>query len=78
MPRVYNDSLSGINYRHLIDSLIRKPGAFANYRYQPAMFPRLCFKRTHDLLLKKVPATADKQYLKLHIQLKNKLFQQMY
>jgi len=65
MPRVYDDSLSGINYRHLIDSLLRKPGAFANYRYQPAMFPRLCFKRAYDLLLKKVPATADKQYLKL-------------
>jgi hypothetical protein len=65
MPRVYDDSFAGINYRHLIDSLIRKPGAFANYRYQPALFPRLCFKKAYDLLQRKLPITADKHYLKL-------------
>ena len=65
MPRVQDGSLSGINYRHLIDSLIRKPGAFANYCYQPAMFPRLCFRKAYDMLRNKRPARADKEYLKL-------------
>lgn len=65
MPRSYGDKLKGINYRHVIDSLLRKPGAFANYRYQGAMFPRLCFRQAYDALLIKRPGTADKQYLKL-------------
>ena len=52
-------------YRHLIDSLVRKPGAFANYRYQSAFFPRLCFRQAYDVLKKDRPATADKCYLEL-------------
>jgi hypothetical protein len=65
MPRVSADSLAGINYRHLIDGLIRKPSAFANYQYHEAMFPRLCFRKAYDALRSKVPLHADKQYLKL-------------
>ena len=48
MPRVSVKSLAGINYRHIIDSLIRKPGAFANYQYHEALFPRLCFRKAYD------------------------------
>jgi len=65
MPRVHDDSFAGINYRHLIDSLIRKPAAFANYYYQPALFPRLCFRQAYDELRKRSPANADKYYLKI-------------
>lgn len=65
IPKVQNQPLSGINYRHLIDSLVRKPGAFANYRYQEAFFPRLCFRRAYDVLRETRPANADKFYLKL-------------
>lgn len=65
MPRAYTQSLSGINYRHIIDSLVRKPGAFANYCYQAALFPRLCFRQAYDALRERRPANADKYYLKL-------------
>lgn len=65
MPRVYNETHLGINYRHLIDGLVRKPGAFANYRYQEAFFPRLCFRQAYDALRQRCPATADKCYLKV-------------
>jgi hypothetical protein len=65
MPRAHNQPLAGINYRHIIDSLIRKPGAFANYQYHEAMFPRLCFRRAYDALREAIPANADKNYLKI-------------
>jgi hypothetical protein len=65
MPRVSVNSLAGINYRHLIDGLIRKPSAFANYQYHEALFPRLCFRKAYDALRDRMPANADSQYLKL-------------
>jgi transposase len=65
MPRNYSDDIDGINYRHIIDGLVRKPGAFANYKYQEALFPRLCFRKAYDSLYDARPATADKTYLKL-------------
>ncbi len=65
MPRIYVDTLAGINYRHIIDSLVRKPGAFAHYRYRSALFPRLCFRQAYDALRTQKPAHADKYYLKL-------------
>lgn len=39
-----------INYRHLIWSLVRKPGAFARYRYREDLFPSLVFRRAYDAL----------------------------
>ncbi len=65
MPRVSSKSLDGINYRHIIDSLVRKPAAFANYQYHEALFPRLCFRKAYDALRDNMPANADKNYLKL-------------
>src|SRR6266568_1108980 len=65
MPRVNTRSLAGINYRHIIDSLVRKPAAFANYQYMEALFPRLCFRKAYDALRGGTPANADKQYLKI-------------
>jgi len=65
MPRLHSHSLAGINYRHIIDSLVRKPGAFANYQYHEALFPRLCFRVAYDRLQDRMPANADRQYLKL-------------
>jgi len=65
MPRNYGDGLEGINYRHLIDALVRKPSAFANYRYQGAFFPRSSFRKAYDELCDKRPASADRIYLKI-------------
>jgi hypothetical protein len=54
-----------INYRHVIDWLVRKPGAFAAYRYHDAMFPSSRFRRAYDTLLTKDPARAAGDYLRI-------------
>ncbi|MBI3652084.1 MAG: IS21 family transposase [Acidobacteria bacterium] len=54
-----------INYRHIIHSLVRKPGAFAHYRYQSDLLPRLLFRVAYDCLRENYPATAERQYLKI-------------
>jgi len=46
MERLRGTGQQRINYRHVIHSLIRKPAAFAHYRYQPILFPRLLFRLT--------------------------------
>jgi hypothetical protein len=53
-----------INYRHVIWSLVRKPGAFERYRYREDLFPSLAFRRAYDALSKGLPQRrADIQYL---------------
>ena len=54
-----------INYRHIIDWLVRKPGAFANYRYREELFPSHRFRMAYDLLRRSRPHRADKDYLRL-------------
>ncbi len=48
MPRLLGRSQQHINYRHLVESLLRKPGGFRHYRYQPALFPQLVFRQCWD------------------------------
>ena len=55
LPRLRGRNQHEINYRHVIDWLVRKPGAFAGYRYQDAMFPTSRFRRTYDALLERSP-----------------------
>lgn len=55
-----------INYRHIIWSLIRKPGAFARYRYREDLFPSLTFRRAYDLLHEQQPdVRGDLEYLRI-------------
>lgn len=65
MPRVYKGQTPIINYRHIIDSLVRKPAAFKHYKYREALFPRHCFRKAYDALITKLPGLADKYYIKL-------------
>lgn len=39
-----------INYRHVIWSLVQKPGAFARYRYREDLFPSVIFRRAYDAI----------------------------
>ena len=55
----------GIDYRHIIDSLVRKPGAFFNYRYRQCLFPQTIFRKTYDKLIKLYPNAGHKIYLKI-------------
>lgn len=65
MPRLRGRNQTSINYRHIIRSLVRKPGAFASYRYREQMFPTLTFRRAYDHLVLTKPANADKEYLRI-------------
>lgn len=54
-----------VNYRHIISSLVRKPGAFERYRYREDLFPSLIFRRTYDALCDALPSRkADAEYLR--------------
>jgi len=50
MPRLAGHGKHAINYRHVIDSLVRKPGAFENYQYRGDMFPSSHFRIAYDEL----------------------------
>ncbi len=54
-----------INYRHVIDWLVRKPGAMAQYRYRDALFPTGRFRQTYDRLKHKDPVRGHKEYLQI-------------
>jgi len=55
-----------INYRHIIDWLVRKPGAFENYVYREEMFPTTRFRIAYDSLKSRYSVSASsKEYLKI-------------
>lgn len=54
-----------IDYRHVIWSLVRKPGAFARYRYREALFPTLTFRRAYDDLVERLGSSADLEYVRI-------------
>ena len=67
MPRLRGDKPARIDYRHVIWSLVRKPGAFARYRYREELFPSLIFRRAYDALRKRTER-ADVEYVRvLHL-----------
>ena len=47
-----------IDYRHIIHSLRRKPGALLNLTYRDQLFPRTAYRRAWDALLAALPAQA--------------------
>jgi hypothetical protein len=65
VPRLRGRNKHSINYRHVIDWLVRKPGAFAAYRYQDALFPTGRFRRAYDALREQSPGRAAKDYLRI-------------
>ena len=54
-----------INYRHIIDWLVRKPGAFERYLYREALFPSSRFRMAYDLLEARHPGRGHKEYLRI-------------
>ncbi|MBT6227692.1 MAG: IS21 family transposase [Candidatus Scalindua sp.] len=65
IPRLKGEYKHAIEYRHVIDWLVRKPGAFENYRYHADLFPTSRFRMAYDYLKKNNSARADKEYLKI-------------
>jgi hypothetical protein len=65
MPRLRGEADHRIDYRHIIGSLVRKPGAFARYRYREELFPSLTFRQAYDALGDTHGERADVEYVRL-------------
>jgi hypothetical protein len=66
LPRLIGEKQHHVNYRHVIDSLIRKPGGFRDYRYRDDLFPSLVFRRAWERLNQwQSPRKADITYLRI-------------
>jgi hypothetical protein len=66
LPRLRGENGHYINYRHIIDWLVRKPGAFENYLYKDDLFPTSQFRMAYDLLRSRYGSKqASKHYLKI-------------
>ncbi len=65
LPRLRGRSKHRVDYRHIIEWLIWKPGAFENYRYQEDLFPTSRFRMAYDALQESAPARAVKEYLQI-------------
>jgi len=63
MPRLRGEGQHRIQYRHIIDWLVRKPGAFDHYRYREELFPTHRFRMAYDWLRGRHPSRAAKEYL---------------
>jgi hypothetical protein len=62
-PRLRGRNKHQINYRHIIDWLVRKPGAFENYVYREELFPTSRFRMAYDALRESQPQRGHKEYL---------------
>jgi hypothetical protein len=65
MPRLRGEGKHRIQYKHIIDWLVRKPGAFDNYRYREELFPTHRFRMAYDWLRGRHPSRAAKEYLEI-------------
>ena len=66
LPRLRGENGHYINYRHIIDWLVRKPGAFENYLYKDDLFPTSQFRVAYDLLRSRYGSRqANKHYLRI-------------
>lgn len=51
LPRVRGDRGALVDFRHVITPLLRKPGAFLNYRHREALYPSPVFRTAYDRLV---------------------------
>lgn len=66
LPRLRGEGKHRIDYRHIIEWLVRKPGAFENYRYREELFPSSRFRMAYDHLREeRGRATGRREYLKI-------------
>jgi hypothetical protein len=66
LPRLRGRSKHRVDYRHIIDWLVRKPGAFENYRYRSDLFPSSWFRLAYDALREEHgPKRGAQEYLAL-------------
>lgn len=63
IPRLRGSGQRHLQYRHIIEWLRRKPGAFERYRYLSDLFPSSRFRMADDALKATSPGRAHKIYL---------------
>jgi transposase len=63
MPRLRGRKGYLVDYRHIIDWLVKKPGAFDQYVYRAALFPSSRFRMAYDALVEARPDRGARQYL---------------
>ena len=64
LPRLRGRGKHRVDYRHIIDWLVRKPGAFENYRYRSDLFPTSWFRLAYDALREEQgPKQGAREYL---------------
>lgn len=51
LPRLRGDRGAVVDFRHVIEPLLRKPGAFLHYRHRQALYPGATFRAAHDRLV---------------------------
>jgi len=65
LERVRGEQKARIDYRHIIWSLVRKPGAFARYRFREHLFPTHVFRQAYDALSRWHGGRADVEYVRI-------------
>src|SRR3989449_8796469 len=65
LPRLRGRGKHRIDYRHIIEWLVRKPGAFENYRYQEDLFPTSRFRMAYDALKETTAGRSAKEYVRI-------------
>lgn len=65
MPRLTGKGATAINYRHVVAHLVRKPGAFANYRFREDLFPSLVFRKAYDQMVAGELEKGEREYLRV-------------
>ena len=65
MERVRGEREARVDYRHVIGSLVRKPGAFSRYRFREQMFPTMTFRLAYDALREWRGERADVEYVRI-------------
>jgi transposase len=66
IPRLVGKNEALIDFRDVIDSLVRKPGAFTHYRYREHMFPSLEYRKAFDKLIERF---ADKAGVRVYLRI---------
>ena len=65
MERIRGGGEARIDYRHIIGSLVRKPGAFARYRFREQMYPSHTFRLAYDAMHGWKGERADVDYVRI-------------
>ena len=64
--RALGQQAGRVDYRHVVHALLRKPGAFAQYRHREEMFPSAVFRQAYDQLCeRRVQSNADLEYVRI-------------